>query len=74
MVALIETADEMVDDYASGAPATIRDHAVRMLVGYLYNDRGYAERRPRWGANAMRNSGAASLLAPYRVAQALVAG
>lgn len=53
----------MIDRYAMTAPETVKDLALIQLAQYLY-DAPPAQRR--FNTNALRESGAASLLSPYR--------
>ena len=62
---VLATSNAMVDAYAPDAPDAIADEAVVRLAGYLY-DSDPSGNSPG-GPAAMRASGAASLLAPYRV-------
>ena len=57
-------ARELMEQYAPDAPAGAATEAVLAIVGYLY-DRPTAGSGARW-ANVWRNSGAASMLAPWR--------
>ena len=65
---LLAYASEAVVKHVSEAPDVVHNEAVRRLAGYLYDmpeaamGDGYA--------NAMRNSGAARSLLPYRVHRA----
>ena len=59
---------EAVTKLAPNAPDAVHNTAAWMLAGYLY-DRPFAGSGDRY-ANAMRNSGAASVLLPYRVHRA----
>ena len=53
-------AEEIINNYADAIPLAIEDEAVIRIVGYLYDAPTTAY------ANALTNSGAASLLLPYR--------
>ena len=70
LTAMLETATAMVNNYApeSDVPAAIGNEAVIRIVGYLY-DSPQASRNSAY-ANAMRNSGASTLLAPYKARRA----
>ena len=67
---LLAYATEAVQKYAPGedVPVTIQNEAVVRLSGYLF-DSPPASRGAAY-ANALRNSGAAAILAPYRVHRA----
>ena len=65
---LLDYASVAVLKYASGAPDVVQDEAVRLLAGYLF-DAPTQSGGDRF-ANAMRNSGAARTLLPYRVHRA----
>ena len=65
---VLATASAMVSAYAGDAPEPIKDEAVVRLSGWLY-DSDPAGSTPG-GPAAMRSSGAASLLSPYRVRRA----
>ena len=57
-----------VEQYAPDAPDTVHDEAAIRLASYLYDQPTSA---PRSGfANAIRNSGAARMLLPYRIHRA----
>ena len=56
--------DYLGDSYAGAPPAILNEAAIR-LCGYLF-DMPYASRGAAF-ANALRNSGAGSMLLPYRV-------
>ena len=62
---LLAYCSEAVTQYAPDASATAMNEAVRRLAGYLF-DMPEAARGDAY-ANAMRNSGAARMLLPYRV-------
>ena len=61
-------AAELVVRHAPDAPDIIHDEAVVRLAGYWF-DQPTAPRDTRY-ANALRNSGAAAILLPYRVHRA----
>ena len=61
---LLSVATELVERAAPGAPEDIRDEATVRTAGYLY-DQPTAGRRGGY-ANAIANSGAGSLLLPWR--------
>ena len=61
---LLAYATEAVTRHVSTAPDVVHNEAVRRLAGYLY-DMPEAGRGDGY-ANALRNSGAASILLPYR--------
>ena len=63
---------DAVTKLAPNAPDSVHDTAAWMLAGYLY-DRPFAGSGDRY-ANAMRNSGAASVLLPYRTHRAGIVG
>lgn len=65
---LLSLASSWVNDYAPNAPSWIQNEAAIQLIGYLY-DRPSASKGLGY-ANALRNSGAAALLAPYRTIRA----
>ena len=62
---LLAAAESLVDKYAPDVPAAIQDEAVTRLVGYTY-DRPDSPRGSGYAA-AWLNSGAASLVAPWRI-------
>ena len=62
---ILATASAMVDAYAPDAPGAIADEAVVRLAGWLY-DADPSGASPG-GPSAMRASGAASILGPYKV-------
>ena len=64
MTRLLAYASEVVVRHASGAPDIVHNTAAWRIVGYLY-DQPFAGVGDRY-ANALRNSGAASVLLPYR--------
>ena len=65
---LLNVANTLVNEFASGAPEAIKNEAIVRVVGYLYDspttskDGGYS--------NVLSNSGAGALLLPYRVHRA----
>ena len=75
-----DAAAAMVEQYAPGAPAAIKDEAVIRLAGYLAEANFGARQSLTVGpmeasyvashANAFRNSGAAGLLSRWRVRRA----
>ena len=65
---LLTYCTEAVTQHAPNAPDVAQNEAVRRLCGYLY-DMPEAARGDAY-ANAMRNSGAARMLLPYRVHRA----
>ena len=69
---LMRTAKETVNREAPNAPQVLKDEACVRLCGYWY-DQPNAHRGAAF-ANAFRNSGAQSILAPYRKQKARVVG
>jgi hypothetical protein len=69
---LLAYATEAVTKHAPDAPDVVQNEAVYRLAGYVY-DRPFASADTRF-ANALRNSGAASALLPYREHRAGVTG
>ena len=67
---LVSVAQALVETYLSGAsaPEAVQDEAVIRLASYLFDQPTVSAGLPF--ANAGRNSGAWSLLAPYRVQRA----
>ena len=65
---LLAYATVAVEHHAPDAPDVVHNEAVIRLAGYSY-DVPNAVSGSRW-ANAMRNSGAARMLLPYRVHRA----
>ena len=61
---LLAYATEAVQHHAPDAPDVVQNEAVYRLAGYVY-DRPFASGDTRF-SNALRNSGAASALLPYR--------
>ncbi len=62
---LLAYATEAVTKYAASTPTVTANEAVRRLAGYLF-DQPEAGRGDSY-ANALRNSGAARILLPYRI-------
>ena len=62
---VLRTSVAMVETYAPGAPEAIRDEAVVRLAGWLYDSDPSGA--TAGGPQALRSSGAASLLGPYRI-------
>ena len=69
---LLGVANQIVEREAPNAPDVLKEEAAIRIAGYLY-DQPLAASGARH-ANAFRNSGALSLLAPYRVMRAGIAG
>ena len=69
---ILAYATEAVTHHAPDAPDVVHNEAVYRLAGYIY-DRPFASADTRF-SNALRNSGAASALLPYRVHRAGVTG
>ena len=67
---LLAAAQEIVDREAPRAPEVLQDEAIIRLVGYWF-DMPQAARGAGF-ANAFRNSGAQSIVAPYRPLRARV--
>ena len=65
---LLGVGTAMVERYAPGAPVVIQDEATIRVAAYLF-DQPHAGARGSY-ANALRNSGAAALLAQWRVQRA----
>ena len=61
---LLAYSTEAVTRHAPDAPDVVHNEAVYRLAGYIY-DRPFASQSTRF-SNALRNSGAASALLPYR--------
>ena len=59
----------LVEKYAPDAPDAVKDQAVVQCVGYIWDSPASAPARMNF-SNALHNSGAASLLAPWREHQA----
>ena len=69
---LLAYATEAVTHHAPDAPDVVHNEAVYRLAGYIY-DRPFASQSTRF-SNALRNSGAAAALLPYRVHRAGTTG
>ena len=69
---LLAYASEAVTKHAGDAPDIAQNEASIRLAGYLY-DQPFAPRGDGHSA-ALRNSGAASILSPYRVRRAGIIG
>ena len=69
---LLAYASLRVEKHAPAAPDVVMNEAVIRLAGYLF-DQPFAPAGARY-ANALRNSGAGSMLLPYRVHRAGSAG
>ena len=67
-----EAVTRHLGDAFAACPDVVVNEAVYRLAGYIY-DRPFASADTRF-ANAMRNSGAASALLPYRMHNAGTAG
>ena len=65
---LLSYATVAVEHHAPDAPDVVHNEAVVRLAGYLYDAPNAASRTNY--ANAMRNSGAARILLPYRIHRA----
>ena len=65
---LLAYASERVSKHAPDAPDVTQNEAVIRLAGYLF-DMPFAPAGARY-ANALRNSGAGSMLLPYRIHRA----
>ena len=65
---LLAYATAAVEKHVPNAPSVVQDEAVIRLSGYLF-DQPNAGRGATY-ANALRNSGAAAILLPYRVHRA----
>lgn len=63
---LIDTGAAAVEDFAPSAPTTVKDHATRRIVVFLWHQRGAVERVTRVTPNILAASGAMALLAPWR--------
>ena len=61
---LLAVATAIVERYAQSAPEAVQNQAVVQVAGYLYDQP--AASQGAGTANALRNSGAASLLTPWR--------
>ena len=64
---------DLIRDYSPDAPDSIKDQAMVQCVGYIYESPSSAPARQNF-ANAMANSGAHAMLAPWRTHQAGVIG
>ena len=67
-VRLLAYATAAIEQHALSAPTAISNEAAIRLAGYLF-DQPFAGRGPVY-SNALRNSGAAAMLLPYRVHRA----
>ena len=65
MARLLGVATDLVRKFAPLAPDSVANEAAIRIVGYLY-DQPYASRGVYY-ADAVRNSGAQSLLVPWRI-------
>ena len=65
---LLVYASTAVTKHAPDAPDAVQDEAAVRLAGYLY-DQPFASSGNKY-KNALRNSGAAAILLPYRVHRA----
>ena len=72
MTRLLGYGTEAVTRFAPDAPAVVLDEALIRLAGYIY-DQPERSRSVQY-ANALRNSGAGSILEPYRVHRAGIVG
>ena len=72
LMRVLATATAMVDKYAGGAPEPVANGACALLAAYLWD----RPESPAYGSHAaiLRNSGAASMLSPWRVRNAGVVG
>ena len=64
-----KAAETLIESYAANAPDTVKDQACIMMTGYIHEAPASAPARMNF-SNALQNSGAASLLAPWREHQA----
>ena len=64
---------ELVEGYAPDAPDAVKDQAVVQCVGYIWESPASSPARMNF-ANAMQNSGANAMLAPWRDHRAGVIG
>lgn len=62
-------ASAMIDRYAMAAPEAVKDMAMVQLAQYLYD---VSPEQRRHTTSALRESGAAATLAPYRIRRASV--
>lgn len=67
---LVKAASALVSSYAPDAPEAVQDEAVLQLVGYMHD----APESTAFTRNAFIQSGAGSLLSPYRMHDAGVIG
>ena len=65
---LLSYATVAVEKHAPNAPSVVQNEAVTRLAGYLF-DQPYAVGGSTF-ANALRNSGAAAIMLPYRIHRA----
>ena len=70
MQGVFDAASAAVDDYAKSAPEAIRDRAVLLVAAYWFDQPNASEYRSV--GNALSNSGARAMLAPYRQRRGLV--
>ena len=70
---LLAAAAALVTKYAPLAPEAVQDQAVLQVVGYIHDGPNWTERRAVTH-NAMLSSGAAAMLAPWKVRRAGVIG
>lgn len=64
---LITVAQAAVERYTPAAPESVKDEAIIRMAGYLYDAPTIPEPGSNLNIAALRASGAAGLLAPYRV-------
>lgn len=69
----MSVADAYISKRASAAPTAIKDEAAIRMIGYLYEMPAVAQTGLPVHATAWRQSGAASLIAPWRTQRALKA-
>ena len=67
MTRILSVADTAVRRFAPGAPENVRDEAIVRIVGYVYDMPTVPGPGFRVSDSALRGSGAAGWLAPYRV-------
>ena len=67
-VRLLEYATSAVERHAPDAPDVVQNEAAIRLAGYMF-DQPFAGRGATY-ADALRNSGAAAILLPYRIHRA----
>ena len=60
-----KTVESLVEHYAPNAPVNVKDQAIIQATGYIHEAPAASPARTNF-ANAFHNSGAASLLAPWR--------